>query len=205
MIWSLGQLSRDPLAEEAGLNLYAYVANNPINEIDALGTDATATTIEGLNLGSEAVAASGAAAWTVGINNSSGALSLYTSGWGGNQYVGTASVGANAEVASGALTVVGIGYNVYQAYNGQESWIQAGANSTVSGTAWGIGYFAEDGGPIGLSLAGGYFAGSLINEYVPGVSENAQAFFQPFTDWYYGSDDPYLEPIFPLYVPPCNQ
>jgi RHS repeat-associated protein len=198
-------LNRDPIQEAGGINLYAYVMNNPINAIDALGTDATATTIEGFNLGSEAVAESGAAAWTVGINNSSGALSLYTSGWGGNQYVATASVGANAEVASGALTVVGIGYNVYQAYNGQESWIQAGANSTVSGTAWGIGYFAEDGGPIGLSLAGGYFAGSLINEYVPGVSENAQAFFQPFTDWYYGSDDPYLEPLFPLYVPPCNQ
>ena len=30
-------LSRDPLAEAAGLNLYAYVANNPIKYVDPLG------------------------------------------------------------------------------------------------------------------------------------------------------------------------
>ncbi len=30
-------LSRDPLAEAAGINLYAYVANNPLNSFDLLG------------------------------------------------------------------------------------------------------------------------------------------------------------------------
>ena len=39
-------LNRDPLEEEGGLNLYAFVQNNPINSVDALGEmliDVTAT------------------------------------------------------------------------------------------------------------------------------------------------------------------
>ena len=32
-------LSRDPLGEEAGINLYGYVQNDPINEYDPFGLD----------------------------------------------------------------------------------------------------------------------------------------------------------------------
>jgi hypothetical protein len=64
----------------------------------------------------------------------------------------------------------------------------------------GIGTFAEEGGPVGLSLGLGYFFGTLFNEYVPGVSETAQSFFQPFTDSYYGV------PALPSVIfPPCDQ
>ena len=35
-------LSRDPLGEEGGINLYGYVGNNPVNNVDPLGLDAEA-------------------------------------------------------------------------------------------------------------------------------------------------------------------
>lgn len=40
-------LSRDPLREDAGLNMYAYVGNNPANSVDPLGLDTYAVGISG--------------------------------------------------------------------------------------------------------------------------------------------------------------
>jgi hypothetical protein len=41
-------------------------------------------------------------------------------------------------------------------------------------------------GPYGADFGVGYFAGSLVNTFVPGVAPAAQVYFQPFTDDYYG-------------------
>ena len=40
-------LSRDPIGEAGGLNLYAYVRNDPLNEVDPLGLLTTITTSSG--------------------------------------------------------------------------------------------------------------------------------------------------------------
>jgi len=175
-------LNRDPLSEAGGLNLYDYVGNSPINAVDLYGThDAVATTIETSKIGSEAMTLSTVGTWTIGNN-----ASLYTSGWGGNQYVTTMAIKEGTEVFGHALTVVGIGYDLYEAGTCKESWGQAGANIAVSGTAWALGASSlEFGGPMGVALSSGYLVGSLIEKP---VNEAVEGVFQSFTDWYYGVD-----------------
>jgi len=51
--------SRDPLGEAGGINLYAYVGNDPINMVDPLGL------------------------WAVGINFELSTINPFTSGGGG--------------------------------------------------------------------------------------------------------------------------
>jgi RHS repeat-associated protein len=175
-------LNRDPLAQQGGLNLYAYVANNPINEFDLLGLENTATqgaeTVSFLGEANNVIAeTSGIGNWTVGINNANPSLvTVYTSGrFFGNQsttYAGT--VGTFAKFTSTSLTIFGIGYSLDQALTGQESWGQANESIGVSGSAWLLG------GPEGALIGGVYFiAGDAINE-------DAEQSFQLFTDWYYG-------------------
>jgi RHS repeat-associated protein len=175
-------LNRDPIGELGGLNLYAYSANNPINAIDAYGTDeTTAKSIDALGLAFEGVSETGAAAWTIGVNNASANVTLYTSGWqtgnGSTTIVGT--VGTFAKFSSASLTVVGIGYGFDEALTGKQSWVQFGGDTAVSGTAWGLSQSgltiggAEAGGPLGFALGLGYFAGGQINNNVPAVSDAA--------------------------------
>lgn len=62
-------LSRDPISEAGGLNLYGYVANNPIDEVDPLGLLAYVLSLsvnaEGGLMGA---GTGGSSAWGVGIS-----------------------------------------------------------------------------------------------------------------------------------------
>jgi RHS repeat-associated protein len=60
-------LNRDPIEEEGGINLYGYVNNNAINEIDPFGLDYAAAA-EALGEGASAVETEEAAGWLFGGN-----------------------------------------------------------------------------------------------------------------------------------------
>jgi RHS repeat-associated protein len=162
-----------------------------------LNYEATSTMIDSANLVYDVTGESRLASWTIGVGTMSaispGSISLYNSGWAtGNGYtkvIGT--VGDISEYGGNILTGVGILYGGYNYANNRESGLQFGADTTVSVTAVGLSYSgltiggAEAGGPLGIALGGGYLAGGLINNYVPGVSGAAQTVFQPFMNAYY--------------------
>ncbi|PZR79854.1 MAG: hypothetical protein DLM52_00460, partial [Chthoniobacterales bacterium] len=67
-------LSRDPIGERGGINLYGYVANNPANAIDPLGLDAVVVFgfTPGNPLGHVAVAVSGRGTYSFGTAHDDG-------------------------------------------------------------------------------------------------------------------------------------
>ena len=206
-------LSPDPIGHDVNPSLYSFCAGNPVGyhwdadgrcsnpnslNLNASGwnSEATSTMIGGANLAYDVVGQSSAASWTIGVGKTSGNIGniwLYENGWangnGSTKIIG--SVGDIAEYGGNILTGVGIyyDYNNYK-YNG-EAGLQFGVNTTVSVTAFGLTQSglmiggAEAGGPLGVALSGGYLAGSVINNYVPGVSPAVQTVIQPFTDIYY--------------------
>jgi hypothetical protein len=96
-------LSRDPIAERGGLNLYGYVANNPLNLVDPLGLDsATAWGFGGMS------APGAVAAGVYQQTGSSSAALQAATGLGNSSFqhqVNQAATGAAIGIAAPALAV----------------------------------------------------------------------------------------------------
>jgi RHS repeat-associated protein len=187
-------INPDPSGFAGGLNHYAYANGNPVSYLDPFGLFSGATgesyftwlnsngafpyetssTILGFAGIGQSVAQFGSGTAAIGNN-----FVFYSGGFYGNQYVSVTMISDLAERLGGPLTVAGI---VVDAANPNMSWVQFGANTTVAGTAWGVGTFVEGGGPVGAALGGGYFVGGLIQQDVNGAAAGT---FQILTDWYY--------------------
>ena len=95
-------LSRDPLAEDAGPNFYAYVGNNPVNAVDPLGlVDYLGAGVAAAGIAGNAVAVAGGST----IAAAGVALALTPTGVG--QVIGAAVATGGAAVAANGLYGLG--------------------------------------------------------------------------------------------------
>jgi hypothetical protein len=100
---------------------------------------------------------SAASSWSVGDN-----LGLYTSGWGGNQYVSTTNVGELAGRAGIGLAVGSIAIDAYGLSQGNISTAHFTTNTAMTG----IGFL----GVPGAVAAGSYF---LLDTFYPSTNPKA--------------------------------
>lgn len=203
-------LSRDPIAEVGGLNLYDYVLNSPTRLYDPYG----------LCNGSGGEATGGADSWSISqgwtgpdswaLNQSVGqgleTVSLDASIWStandladrlpGNWRIGTdpldgepITLGEYTRAAGNGFMLMGLGLDLAEGVTGTKPWLDVGQDSVVGLSAWCIG------GPYGAGIGAVWlFAHDDINS-------DAEAIFQtltdlkygvnPATDWTIGDLDPY--------------
>ena len=90
---------------------------------------------------------------TVGDNGT-----IYTSGWGGNQYVSTAEIGDIADKLGVPLAGISIGVDAYGLWQGTISPVKFAVNTSFTG----LGFVAP---PFGATAAGEYF---IIDTVYPG-------------------------------------
>ncbi|MGH7953845.1 MAG: RHS repeat domain-containing protein [Limisphaerales bacterium] len=139
-----GWLNQDPIRERGGLNLYAYVANNPINLIDPLGLWSWGGVVTGVGIG---LAIAAVAVAVVATGGAAGAIL--------------------APVIAGAV-VGGITGTISGAVEGglKDGW----KGAVVGGLAGGISGAAVGAltGPLSPYVAGfaGGFSGDVMGQYI---------------------------------------
>ncbi len=103
-------LSRDPVPERDGINLYAYVADNPVCWIDPVGLNAWGATIGAAIGGYVGWIAGGAIGGTIGVVGGAAGGTLVAPGVGtvGGGIAGGATLGTEGSIVGG-LTGTGLG------------------------------------------------------------------------------------------------
>ena len=170
-------VSRDPIGFKGGLNLYAYVGNNPINGIDSGGLCGSSLGIQAVS--NDVVEGAGAVGDALALNaemnsgiinetveGGTGIRSFYNLAYGTSKYSSIAlpsngAASANISAAtSGAAILVGISLG-YQYYQAAQLAIPQQANAILKATAKTEGGL---GGAAAGALVGswGYAAGPVV-------------------------------------------
>ncbi len=171
-------LSRDPIAEEGGLNLYGYAFNSPVNYVDPEGASPTLVT-GAIGAGIGALVGGGITAWNggswseIGMSAGRGAIAGgvagLTMGIGGGAVAGVFGGGVLGGAASGAVA-------------------GAAGNVAAQGFDFATGSRCEFGwGELGMSAgAGALFGGAFAR---PWTAPNQQ-----ITSWASNGVTPNLDP-----------
>ena len=189
-------LNRDPLGEEGGLNLYAFVSNNPVTIYDILGLQGPRQEYNGPSLGevanSFANAVENATTITGGV---SGGLHFNAQvgpvrgevggevGWQtGSNLSGTQS-GSMVEGSIGGELSFG-NHTVGANYGGHSGWLNENGNlTTVEGSDSVLGYSYDAGGAdIGANSDWTVGVGATVLGAGGQISFDFQTFWDSFTD-----------------------
>ncbi|GAK58232.1 YD repeat protein [Candidatus Vecturithrix granuli] len=161
--------TRDPLGEHGGLNLYAFVGNNPVNWVDPYGQELAGAGLGALigGLGGGIIgAANGTGFWKGAV---SGAVGGFITGLTFNPVWGASGSAIMAGAVSGAAGGVtsGITGEMFDLVNPNEaaSWKDV-IDSTASGLVWGsilgpVSAYA-DGVTLEGTLGTGLLSGNVI-------------------------------------------
>ena len=201
-------LSPDPMGHDVNPSLYSFCAGNPVGyHWDADGrcsnpggqnnswlmdsSGANFNSSGNLSFTLNGATETGTSIYEWGTTVLGGAGTIQSVAENGAVLFGSqsATVGQIANFAKpfGTPLLAGpILWDFGGAYNGNISWTEFTANTTVSVAAAGM---IRSGNPVavfaGVGLGGGYAIGGVFNSFVPGVSWTAQTIIQPFTDLYY--------------------
>jgi RHS repeat-associated protein len=156
-------LSRDPIGEQSGINLYGYVANDPVNAIDPLGLWQFSI-YGGSGLGGYLTIGRNSGQWNIGIRVGAGA--------GISANLDTSDSGCQGTGLSGAFPVFAAGAGV--GVVGASAEVGVNQGNLGEGSTNPYGSIGGNFGPFAGNASGGIGINSPLRGFYGGFSKGLQ-------------------------------